>query len=285
MIADIYLEHLLQPYGFDMEQRIRLVRHQENGVDMRALKRNGWFEFYQSYQRRDVFADCDVLVSFFAERGSHSVLEGVYVVRGGKGPVKISAPRGYPYPEHATSAKYLYDLERDPRYDTLCNRIVIDWGKGTRSWVQHLRPQTKPVIEVLPIGYVAEFPGYLECVLTYEELKTIVENPIANREWHRMLSAINGIYLILETKTGMQYVGSSYGANGIIGRWTAYAKTKHGGNKRLVDLLEKKPGAHHDWQFSILQTLPMSMTKNEVIACEQLHKRKLGTRAYGLNDN
>lgn len=285
MNTDLYLEHLLQPFGFDMTHRIRLVRHQEAGIDMRTLKRDGWFEFYQSYQGRDVFAGSDVLVSFFAENGSHSVLEGVYVVRGGKGPVEIPFPKDYPYPEHASSSKYLYDLERDSRFDALCGRVVIDWGKGTRSWVQHFRPQTKPVIEVLPSGYVAEFPGYLECVVSYNELKAIVENPTANREWHRMLSATYGIYLILDAETGMQYVGSAYGVGGIIGRWTTYAKSKHGGNKLLIDLLDKRPDAYRKWQFSILQTLPMSMTKNEVIACEQLHKHKLGTRAHGLNDN
>lgn len=285
MNTDLYLEHLLQPFGIDMAQRIRLVRHQEAGTDMRALKRDGWFEFYQSYQERDVFADCDVLVSFLAGRGSHSILEGVYFVHGCKDPVPTPIPKGYPYPEQANGSKYRYDLKRDSRYDSLCGRIVIDWGKGARSWVQHFRPQTKPVIEVLPSGYVAEFPGYLECVVSYDELNFIVENPAANREWHRMLSATYGIYLILDTETGMQYVGSAYGTQGIIGRWTTYAKTKHGGNKLLLDLLDKQPDAYRKWQFSILQTLPMSMTKNEVIACEQRHKHKLGTRAHGLNDN
>jgi hypothetical protein len=53
------------------------------------MKRDGWFEYYQSYQERDVFADCDVLVSFFAGAGSHSVLEGVYVVNGVEGPIQI----------------------------------------------------------------------------------------------------------------------------------------------------------------------------------------------------
>lgn len=285
MRTELYLEHLLQPFGINMAQRIRLVRHQESGIDMRVLKRDGWFEYYQSYQARDVFADCDVLVSFFAESGSHSVLEGVYVVNGVKGPVQIAPPEDYPYPAHASSSKYLYELERDSRYDTLCDRVVIDWGKGTRSWVQHFRPQTKPVIEVLPSGYVSEFPGYLECVVSYDELKIIVENPTANREWHRMLSATYGIYLILDRETGMQYVGSAYGIRGIIGRWMTYAETKHGGNKLLIDLLNQRPNAYRKWQFSILQTLPMSMTKNEVIACEQLHKHKLGTRVHGLNDN
>lgn len=285
MNTALYLEHLLQPFGMDMTQRIRLVRHQETGIDIRALKRDGWFEFYQQYQGRDVFANCDALVSFFAERGSHSVLEGVYVVRGGKGPAQITVPKGYPYQDHASRPKYLYDLARDPRYDALCGRVVIDWGKAARAWVQHFRPQSKPVVEVLPNGYVTEFPGYLECVLSYDELKTIVKNPSSNREWHRMLSATYGVYLILDTNTGMQYVGSAYGAGGIMGRWADYAKTKHGGNKLLIELTKGQSNACRDWQFSILQTLPMSMTKNEVIACEQLHKHKLGTRAHGLNDN
>ena len=45
-----------------------------------------------------------------------------------------------------------------------------------------------------------------------------------------MLSAVNCIYLISDKKTGQQYVGSTYGKDGVWGRWQGYANTIHNGN-------------------------------------------------------
>lgn len=100
-----------------------------------------------------------------------------------------------------------------------------------------------------------------------------------------MLSSVAGVYLILDTVSGMQYIGSAYGKEGIIGRWEQYARNGHGGNKQLMELLEKDPERITKFQYSILITLPQSMTKNEVINVEMLYKKKLGSRSFGLNSN
>ena len=116
-------------------------------------------------------------------------------------------------------------------------------------------------------------------------MSAIFKAPEANREWHRMLSAIAGVYLITDMVTGKQYVGSAYGAEGILGRWATYVRTFHGGNALLRDLVEAHSSYARNFQFTILRTLPASLTKNEVLEFEQLYKRKLGTRAFGLNAN
>jgi hypothetical protein len=85
--------------------------------------------------------------------------------------------------------------------------------------------------------------------------------------------------------TGNQYVGSAYGEGGILGRWKAYAKTVRGDTKELRVLLKGRPNMANDAQFSILQTLPITLDRTEVFKYETLHKRKLGTRAHGLNGN
>jgi len=74
-----------------------------------------------------------------------------------------------------------------------------------------------------------------------------------------MLAAVAGVYLIVDRKTGKQYVGSASGEGGILSRWRSYADTGHGGNKRLIDLAACDP--------------------------EGLYKEKLGSRAFGLNSN
>jgi hypothetical protein len=96
---------------------------------------------------------------------------------------------------------------------------------------------------------------------------------------------LNGIYLILDNTTGLQYIGSAYGSDGIWGRWKEYARTKDGGNKKLVEMVAVNPNCVENFTYSILQTLPSNLNKDEVIRYENLYKEKLGSRAHGLNLN
>ena len=119
----------------------------------------------------------------------------------------------------------------------------------------------------------------------FEELEKIIKNPDANRQWKMMLSNVCGIYLIQDTTNGQQYIGSAYGKESIWGRWCDYVKTKHGENKILIDLLSYDPDRCKKFKFSILNVLPNSSLREQVVQLEQLTKEKLGTRAFGLNSN
>lgn len=167
----------------------------------------------------------------------------------------------------------------------LKERLIIDWGKGAINWQQWLKVNDKEIVEILPKGYFDKFPGFLNFTLNFYELKKIIERPDSNREWHRMLGSVAGIYLILDTINGLQYIGSASGEKGILGRWEQYAKNSHGNNKLLIDLLNKHPERYKSFKFSILQTLPRTLTAKEVVAQEKKYKEKLGTRAFGLNGN
>jgi hypothetical protein len=285
--STLNLQSLLLPFGFDPDPKTltKLVRHQDSRFDVQRLHREGHFEFYQSIQSRKRFHGCRRIISFLGQSGSLAAFVGVYDVRGIEGPREFALPRGFTYPDMDTKGCYRYTLKRDERFTPLQDRLIIDWGAGTRSWVQNYRQGDKPVVEVLPGGYVSEFPGFLDVVLMHDKLARIVGHPASHREWHRMLASVAGVYLILDTKTGDQYVGSAYGERGILARWTAYAKTVHGDTKELRALLNKRPNAANDLQFSILQTLPITLDRTEIFKYETLHKRKLGTRAHGLNRN
>ena len=111
-------------------------------------------------------------------------------------------------------------------------------------------------------------------------------NKAAYKEWEDKLSAVAGVYLITDTKTGKHYVGSASGMEGgIWGRWSEYARTKHGGNKRLVELITADPGYCYNFQYSILEVFPIKRDKHEVLEYEQLYKKKLQSIQFGLNDN
>lgn len=111
-----------------------------------------------------------------------------------------------------------------------------------------------------------------------------MENP-AYSDWQAALKSIYGIYLIVDKESGKQYVGSAYGKEGILQRWTKYVKTGHGDNKKMIDLLKEDPYRYKSFQFSILQVLPSNLTNDEVIEVENKYKDKLLTRKFGLNDN
>ena len=261
--------------------RLRLVRHADDRWDLDAIVRSGHFDAYQSNQGRDIFPKTDHIVSFMGEAGTRSRFMGVYRLEGVSTTAR-SWPKGYPYPE-MKPGKFWYELKRLREFDELADRLIIDWGSGTRSWVQWLK--RKEVIEILPKGHVRDFPGFDDVVLGFDDLRRVIENRDANRTWHTMLGSVAGVYLITDTVDGSLYVGSAYGQEGILGRWTSYVKSKHGGNVKLKELLSRHPERHRSFQYSILRTLPRSMTKHEVVAVETTYKKKLGSRAFGLSGN
>jgi len=116
-------------------------------------------------------------------------------------------------------------------------------------------------------------------------LTRLYDNQAANKLWINKLSAVNGIYLILDKATGNQYVGKASGRDGIWGRWKEYAQTKHGGNKKLEQMISDNPRCFESFSYSILQTLPSNLSEDEVNRYESLYKEKLGSRAHGLNLN
>ena len=130
------------------------------------------------------------------------------------------------------------------------------------------------------------FTSYDKVLLSFEALRKIVHNKAAYKEWEERLSAVAGVYLITDTKTGKHYVGSASGEQGgIWGRWSEYARTKHGSNKHLVELITADANYCNYFQYSILEVFPIKRDRKEVLECEQLYKRKLWSIQFGLNDN
>jgi hypothetical protein len=250
--------------------RVKIVRHKDSREQYRHIMkdRQALLE-YQKEQAKDIFKGCDYIVSFIGDERKRSRFVGVFKV----GENKIQ------------NGKFYYDLDAVPEFDDLVDRLVIDWGNNAISWHQWYHTQAKEVIEILPPGFIGNFPGLLGFVLDFDELKVLTGNPEANFEWRNHLSAVNGIYLILDNSTGQQYIGSACGAQGIWQRWNDYAATGHGHNKELVALLKEDPHHHRNFKFSVLQSLPSNITQREIIAIEALYKEKLGARAHGLNRN
>jgi hypothetical protein len=274
---------LLRLKGFDLNSRFKLVRHQQSGADLHDLLRRGSLDAYQSFQNRPVFDNVDFIVSFIGDGRTLARLVGVYKVIGRKPTHAGQLPEGCPHRQWLDT-NYFYGMQRVPGFEDLANRVVVEWGKGTRRWDQW--PTNKPVVEILRKGQLLRpFDDYLGFTLTYNELTFLTSEPETNKEWRARLSAVAGVYLILATTTGAQYVGSAHGVDGFWGRWAAYGKDGHGGNKLLRDLMANDSAYPEAFSYSILQILPLTFARSEVLKWESLYKLKLGSRAIGLNVN
>ena len=181
------------------------------------------------------------------------------------------------------SKQIFYKLERIPLLEEFRNRLVIDWGKNSQTYIQ--KRLDKPVSEIYPKGFVSFFPGWDRVKISYRELKEIIDNPDGNKDWFQYLSSHSGVYVILDEKSGKQYVGSAYGGEGLWTRWSGYARTGHNGNKALKALASKDPNFADKFTFSLHHVFPKTVSKNEVIEFESMLKLKLGSRAFGLNEN
>lgn len=86
-------------------------------------------------------------------------------------------------------------------------------------------------------------------------------------------------------KTGQLYVGKADGNERMLGRWSAYTKTGHGGNVALRDLDEVDMSHRNHFQFSILRVFSLGASTAEIDAAEAHYKRALLSRQFGLNRN
>ena len=248
---------------------VKVLRHRDPKQDLWKLRRKGGFHDYQAGQSWDVFGTAQFVVSFIAERNRYAKFVGAWQVHD-----KRAKPTG----------GYEYKTTELPGYTELEARMIVEWGGGTRSWAQWLRGTgDKKVFELLPPNYVMDFPGFYNFVLNHDQLVMMIANPDSNREWQRMLSSVSGVYVLVDHGTGKQYVGSAYGTGGVWGRWASYAKSPSGGNLLLKELLAKEPLAYNRFQFALLRVLESGTIRDDILAHEALVKRKLGSRAFGLN--
>jgi hypothetical protein len=275
---------LLSLCGYPPGARAKLVRHEDKRYPPEDLLRRGWLEAYQSFQARPVFDGLDYVVSFVGAGGTLARFVGVFRVLGRKPGPEGVLPGGCPYEEWRSPKHWYYTLERQPGYEELEHRLVIEWGTAALAW--HQRASNKPIVQILPPGErVPLFKDYLGFTLSHPELRYVFAHADANSEWRARLEAVAGVYLLLATTTGHQYVGSAYGVDGIWGRWSAYADNGHGGNVQLKTLLASDAAYPDAFTYSILQILPRSTTRSEVLRWETHYKQKLGSSATGLNSN
>lgn len=268
-------------------ERIRLIRHKdsrkekiiggkiyENSLYDIYLYENDAFMTYQSEQLVKKFKNVDYIVSFIGEESTSSRFVGVYK---NNGILQM-------LPDYKGESLARFDIQEISGFELLKERVIIDWNNPVQ-WLQHYNAM--PVIRIdrgLMENNLPVFVRYEDVMLNYTQLKTIINSN--NPEWKSRLESCNCIYLILDKSNGKQYVGSTYNTKGIWGRWSEYAKTGHGNDIELKKCIGSDPKyAEKNFQWCILETLPIKILQDQAIERESLYKRKLGTRIYGHNKN
>ncbi len=268
---------LLRKAGINLAD-VRLVRHQERGpggttFQLSQENRVAWqqFEAVQGIIRRKEFSG-KYWASFVVRPDGQTLFvrlsEATYL---GLNKGVSFSPISHKSHEPGTVDTYL--IKELIEWSGLSQRLIIDWGKGTRSWVQRADRQDKPIIELMQDISEPIFPGFEKFMCRLSDLDALPSS------WITALKAVSGIYLLTCPKTREQYVGSASGEHGLWGRWIQYAANNHGGNIKL------KNRDNSDFQLSILEITSFTSTLDEIIDKENIWKQKLQSRDMGLNSN
>lgn len=187
-------------------------------------------------------------------------------------------------PEERTTMRRYFDLRESPTLSALRNRLVIEWTADPVNWAKTGNKTLAMKIVEIADPHVEPFPGFDSLVVDYNQLQLVVHDD-RYHQWRTALSAVQGIYLIADRKTGQLYVGKADGTERFLGRWSSYAKTGHGGNAALRELDGIDVTHRQHFQFSILQVFDPSTPTSKIDAAESHFKKALLTRDHGLNRN
>jgi hypothetical protein len=259
---------------------VRLLRHK----DKRAAKGRSPYEMW-----RDDMPRFDLYQSIHGIKKRHKLVKpywavfvgtpddetlfvGMYAIKY-MGLLKRDTPRPHMAGVDKAGRWDAYKVTLESRLQDLIGRLVIDWGLGTRAWIQRADKQDKPIKELRAEFKEPEFPGFLNFSSALSKLHDLP------KDWITALQSSRGVYLLTCPKTKEQYVGSAYGDDGFWHRLDEYVQTGHGGNVAL------KSRDRSNYQVSILEVAGSAATIEDILEMEGRWKSKLQSREMGLNRN
>lgn len=182
-----------------------------------------------------------------------------------------------------------YEADEVEKYRPFFGRLVINFHKSCRATVVNLCTVIDEfeVLKILPVVYDDdEFPGYENVCLSYFQLETILSRKKSS--WLAALRNQKAVYLITDTMTGKQYVGSATSQTGmLLQRWSNYVADGTGGNVGFEELKQEKGFDYikKNFQYSILENYNARMDDTYILARESWWKNTLKTREFGYNRN
>lgn len=177
------------------------------------------------------------------------------------------------------------------KYKSLFGRLVIDLVKGntfaryTFNLSRYIDESN--VKEILPTMYGGQdFPGYDKVNISYKQLESIIIR--GKRDWIAALENQKAVYLLTDKSNGKMYVGSATSDYGmLLQRWKSYIESGHGGNKELIELVNKEGFDYikSNFYYSILENYNAKVDDHIILERETWWKETLQTRIFGYNSN
>ena len=280
----ITLRELLQ---INQEDLINYKVHFATGVNNRKEPYNIFlineFKLWQEHQTGKNFGRPFILSLIYYERDIW-MFGGIYKVLP-IAPTPVANSEGW----HG----WKYETELTDKATDYIGRAFFRFKKEFRASYPTLEldPKNGEPIADMPLSHIldkrvalTDFLGFDSVNIDHKTLKYIVSDSILS--WKSALSNVKGVYLIVDTKTGKQYVGSAYGDECIWQRWASYAKDGHGGNAELKALLKEHGDDYkYNFKYSILEICNMNLGNDYIISRESHWKDVLLTRQFGLNLN
>lgn len=182
-----------------------------------------------------------------------------------------------------------FEGEEIEEYRPLFGRVIIQYHKTSMAQGRYFHDLQDELIvnQILPDKYDGDdFPGYDNVRLSYHQLKTIIT--LEKRDWVSALSNQKAVYLITDKSNGKLYVGSATSNSGmLLQRWSNYVNNGHGGNKELLELVEREGFDYvkNNFQYSILENYNAKVDDHFILARETWWKETLQSKKWGYNSN
>jgi hypothetical protein len=154
------------------------------------------FDLYQSVQkigdRKKLSAP--YWASFVGTLSNETMFVGLYRVRY-QGLLKQDTRRPHMDGVDKAGRYNVYALAFEPALNDLIGKLFINWGLGTRSWIQYADRQNKQVTELRAEFKEPDFPGFLNFIQPLSKLITLPKS------WKTTLQSSRGVYLLTCPKT------------------------------------------------------------------------------------
>lgn len=252
-------------------KNVKIRFNQKNDLDFDPLKffkdnrqrlMNGQFGNYN----RKSFKEGEIAIGFLRISSNRWLLFDISLVT--KDLNELNAV-GYEYQTLEEYAKYF-------------GRLIIEYNNKSQNLIRKASTVIKEceVVTILEDNFDNDvFPGYENVNLSWQDLARVVNKSV----WKTALQNQKAVYLVTDQSNGCKYVGSAYGKDMLLGRWSCYVKNGHGGNKDLKSL-----GFDHvkeNFRYSILDIFKSTIEDNVIIKREIWWKNTLQTRKFGYNMN
>ena len=175
-----------------------------------------------------------------------------------------------------------YEYQVLPEYEKYVGRLIIKFKNKAQTLIRNAESVLYDcyVAQILPDTFDNDlFPGYDNVNLSWYELKRVIDK----ENWKTALQNQKGVYVMTDISNGKMYVGSAYGEHMILGRWSDYVNTGHGGNIGLSVLSFDHIKQY--FRYSILDIYKSRTNDQIIIDRERFWKQVLQSKKFGYNEN